>query len=96
MDEKYYIHLCIKKISQKLNWKEISLWTDSDYKNLGELISDETKIAISTHTLKRLFGKLPYKEEYHPQLASKNALAKFVGYRDWNDLLLSNKPNVEA
>jgi hypothetical protein len=29
-------------------------------------------------------------------LASKNALAKFVGYRDWNDLLLSNKPTPEA
>jgi hypothetical protein len=96
MDEKRYIKLCINKINQKLNWKDVNLWTDTDYRNLAELIGEETKIAISSHTLKRLFGKLPYKEEYHPQIASKNALAKFVGYRDWNDLLLSNKPTIEA
>jgi hypothetical protein len=89
--EREHINFCIKEINQKLNWKEYKLWTNSDYVNLSLKISEETGITISPHTLKRLCGKLAYKFDYNPQTASKNALAKFAGYRDWDDFLAKHK-----
>ncbi len=89
--EREHIDFCIKEINQKLNWKEYKLWTNTDYVNLSFKISEETGIAISPHTLKRLFGKMAYKFNYNPQSASKNALAKFAGYRDWDDFLSKHK-----
>jgi len=91
LKEREHINLCLKEINQKLNWKEYKLWTNSDYVNLSLKISEETGIAISPHTLKRLCGKLAYKFDYNPQSASKNALAKFAGYRDWDDFLSKHK-----
>jgi len=89
--ERELIGFCINEINRKLNWKEYKFWTNSDYVNLSLKISEETGIAISPHTLKRLFGKMAYKFDYKPQTASKNALAKFAGYRDWDDFLSRHK-----
>ena len=95
MEEKHYINLCFKEISKNLNWKDYTTWTSSDYKILSKLISEKTKIAISPQTLKRLSGKLSYNTRYNPQTASKNALAMFIGYKDWNEFLLANKPGSQ-
>lgn len=96
MDDKYLIDLCFKEIAKKLNWKNYKNWTGSDYKILSNLIETETKIRISPQTLKRLSGKLYYNINYHPQIASKDALAMFINYKDWNEFLLTNKPNTNV
>jgi hypothetical protein len=84
MNDRYYIYIIILRIEKKLNWKKVSLWTDSEYKKLSLLIFEETSISISPQTLKRLFGKVKYKDDYTTQPATKDALAKFLNYADWD------------
>ncbi|BBE18596.1 hypothetical protein AQPE_2759 [Aquipluma nitroreducens] len=83
MNDVYFIKEIIKEIEKKLNWESISLWTDNEYRNLSQLILEDTNISISAQTLKRLFGKVKYKNIYTPQSATKDALAMFLGYKDW-------------
>jgi len=74
-----------------LNWKKSSLWKESDYIKLSNIISDASNISISSHTLKRLFGKINYNKHYNPQQATKDALSIFLGYTSWNDYVLQQK-----
>ncbi|TMU57296.1 hypothetical protein [Flagellimonas algicola] len=50
---------------------------------MSKIISEASNISISPHTLKRLFGKIEYSKFYNPQRATKDALAKYLGYTDW-------------
>ena len=84
MTDRYYINIIIRKIEKKLSWKKVSLWTDNEFKKLSILIYEDTSISISPQTLKRLFGKIKYKEVYTTQPATKDALAKFLNYADWD------------
>ncbi len=84
MNDRYYINIIIRKIEKKLLWKKVSLWTDNEFKKLSILIYDDTSISISPQTLKRLFGKVKYKDVYTTQPATKDALAKFLNYADWD------------
>ncbi len=84
MNDRYYINIIILRIEKKLNWKKVSLWTDNEFKKLSLLILEETSISISPQTLKRLFGKVKYKDDYTTQPATKDALARFLGYHDWD------------
>jgi hypothetical protein len=84
MTDRYYINIIIGKIEKKLNWRKVSLWTDSEYKKLSLLIFEDTTISISPQTLKRLFGKVKYKDIYTTQPATKDALARFLNYADWD------------
>ncbi|NMH89831.1 hypothetical protein [Flavivirga algicola] len=83
MIEQEYLTHCLKKIEEKLQWKPSHLWKESDFVKLSQIISEQSNISISPHTLKRLFGKIKYKTYYNPQLATKDALVKFLGYDDW-------------
>jgi hypothetical protein len=84
MNDRYYINIIIRRIEKKLGWKKVSLWTDNEFKKLGLLIYEKTAISISPQTLKRLFGKVKYKEVYHAQPATKDALARLIDYHDWD------------
>ena len=53
---------------------------------LSEIIEKETKVIISITTLKRFFGKRTTDTDYVPQLATRNALAIYTGFEDWNEL----------
>lgn len=94
MIEQEYLRLCLIEIEKKLNWDSSSLWKESDYIKLAQLISESSLISISPHTLKRLFGKIKYNDQYNPQLATKDALSKFIGYLDWEDYILKTKSNT--
>jgi hypothetical protein len=84
MNDRYYINIIILRIEKKLGWKKVSLWTDNEFKKLSLLIYEHTSISISPQTLKRLFGKVKYKDDYKTQPATKDALAKFLDYADWD------------
>ncbi len=84
MNDVFYIETIIRKIEKKLNWRKVSLWTDNEYRKLSLLIYKDTTISISPQTLKRLFGKVKYKDVYTPQPATKDALARFLQYDDWD------------
>jgi hypothetical protein len=83
MSEVLYISKCLRLIEQKLNRGSSREWGAQDYKIIQKLIFEASSIQLSTQTLERLFGKL--KKNYNPQGETKNALAVFLGHRDWED-----------
>jgi len=83
MKETDYIDDCLRKVEEKFNKSSHNDWTDGDYKKLARSIADLSGTVISTHTLKRLFGKIKYKKFYNPQEATRDALAKYIGFDSW-------------
>jgi hypothetical protein len=95
MNDRYYIKIIIRRIEKKLNWNKVSLWTDNDFKKLSLLIYQDTAISISPQTLKRLFGKVKYKIVYTTQPATKDALARFLDYPDWNTFVREQAHTID-
>ena len=87
MTDKHLIKLLLDEVERKLGWKDSSSWTNSSFLRLESIIFEKTATSISHQTLKRLFGKVKYKQNYSPQLATKDALSIFLGYQDWNDFV---------
>ncbi|WP_111708668.1 hypothetical protein [Lutibacter citreus] len=87
MNDKDYLKYCLIEIEKKLNWDKPNLWKDRDFIKLSEIISAESNISISSHTLKRLFGKIKYVKSYNPQQATKDALSIFIGFKNWDDFI---------
>ena len=85
MLENFFIEKCIKDIEGKLQWGKREHWKHADYLRLSVLIYEETGILLSNSSLKRVFGKI--KNNHIPQIETRNALAKFAGYSDWNDFV---------
>jgi hypothetical protein len=96
MNEVFYIKICLQQVESKLQWKPSVEWTDSDYRKLSNVINETSGILISHQTLKRLFGKVDYKDQYNPQQATKVALAKFLGFTDWNDFIDKNRLDADS
>lgn len=93
MSEYYYITKCLELIEAKLQWGNREAWTNSHFERLSNQINIATGISISARTLKNLFKKNP-DVNYNPQLATKNALAQFINYQNWEDFSQDNKPTV--
>jgi hypothetical protein len=90
MSEVMYISKCLRLIEQKVNRGSSKDWTFENYKRLQKLILEASGINLSTHTLERLYGKLKTHKEYKPQAETKNALAIFLGYADWDTFKIEN------
>ncbi len=85
MKDQKNLQYCLQEVEKKLNWGESSSWREPEFLQLSEIIYNKTQISISPQTLKRLYGKIKYNEYYNPQRATKDALAKFIGFADWID-----------
>ena len=72
---------CVESIEQKLDWGTSNDWKTQDFERLSQLISQETGIVLSVTTLKRLWGKIKYDSK--PNSSTLDALAKFVGAKNW-------------
>ena len=57
-------------------------WINRDFEALSFEISKATKTPISSHTLKRIFGKLKTDEYYLPQKATFTALKQYCNFED--------------
>jgi hypothetical protein len=75
---------CLQLIEKKLQWGSRFNWSHYNFEVLSDRINEETGILISTRTLLRLF-KMPDLKNYNPQIATKNGLTKFLGYKNWID-----------
>ena len=84
------LHICCEKIAVQVGSKTISDWTNGDYVKLSGLLLRKTKIHLSENTLKRIFRKQKTSSYYYPQKATRDALAQFIGYRDWYEFELLN------
>jgi hypothetical protein len=82
------LDICCKKVAKEISEKSISEWKNSDYIKLSGLLHRKTKVHLSENTLKRIFGKLKTSTRYYPQKATRDALAQFIGFRDWYEFEL--------
>jgi len=82
---------CCKKIVGQMGGKPIAEWRTADYNSLSSQLGKQTKVYLSENTLKRIFGRLKTPQRYYPQKATRDALAQFLGYRDWQEFELIYK-----
>ncbi|WP_374166085.1 hypothetical protein [Arcticibacter sp. MXS-1] len=76
-----------------MNWGSNKDWIDYNFRNLSEQIFDASKVSISVRTLKRIFRQETDSNTfYEPQIATKNALAVFLEYKDWAEFVRVNFP----
>lgn len=80
--ELIYINRCKELVEKRLNWEPSVKWKQRDYLDLIILIEQESNIALSLTTVKRL-----WRPDYNgtPHTATLEALAKFLGYQSWLD-----------
>ena len=89
--EQDYIQLCVEKIIQQTDWGSPQTWPHNNFVKLSEKIFEETNISISPSSLRRLLGKdKTPNQDYNPQSETKNALAQYLGYQDWNEFKKEN------
>lgn len=74
---------CCRLVSEIYGKPDISAWTNSDFIRLGYILHKKTHVQISPNTLKRIFGKIKTDVRYYPQKATRDALALYVGFKDW-------------
>ena len=71
-----------------LQWGEYQSWRHQDFVTLRNRIFEKTKVQLSTTTLKRIFGNLPYTST--PNSQTLDALAQFIDYENWLAYKASN------
>lgn len=79
----YLDHGC-QLISEIYGKRDIATWTNSDYIKLSNILYKKTSVQISPNTLKRIFGKIKTDARYYPQKATRDALAIYIGFKDWD------------
>ena len=75
------LQLLLQEIEQQLQWGSGVNWRHQDFQTLSEKILDKTGEQLSTNTLKRIWGKLPYNSL--PNSHTLNTLAQFANYENW-------------
>ncbi|OQP42744.1 hypothetical protein A4H97_11300 [Niastella yeongjuensis] len=74
-NERLFLSKCRSVIDEKLGWGDSREWQSQDFENLSDRIFEETTVLLSSTTLKRIWGKVPY--DSVPNLSTLNALVQF-------------------
>jgi hypothetical protein len=77
-------------ISEMYGNPQVDGWTNGDFVRLSNILYRKTRVRISSNTLKRIFGKIKTEARYYPQRATRDALAIYIGYRDWEHFIQAN------
>ena len=81
--------LQVKRLyEEKTGWGDSDLWNNEDFLELSEMIFDQTGIALSHSTLKRIWGKVRY--ENLPRTKTMNTIVQFLGYLNWREFCVRN------
>lgn len=75
----------IKLKIEERTGKNYSNPSDKDIQHLSQLIAEETSCLLGVNTLKRLLGCIS--DERQPRPGTLNAIAQFLGSKDWTTLL---------
>lgn len=91
--EQQLVNLCKKQIQQQLAFGSGNFngYTRRDLEALSSYIEKKTGVIISLSTLKRVWRE-DYKQS--PQLATLNALAMVLDYKDWQEFKIANQGNT--
>jgi hypothetical protein len=74
-----------KKVLITFGLGDPASWTQKHFQSLSEEIQKETGQYLSTHTLRRIFDRLPNPSEieYLPQTATLDILCRYAGLENW-------------
>ncbi|MCF0074364.1 hypothetical protein LZD49_28025 [Dyadobacter sp. CY261] len=75
---------CCQLVSEKYGKPDAVHWTNSDFIRLSSILYRQTQVQISPNTLKRIFGKIKTDARYYPQKATRDSLARYAGFADWD------------
>ncbi len=75
-------------IEQQLDWGDAATWQSKDFEILNQLIFDKTKVSLSASTLRRVWGRVEYKNL--PSGTTLDTLAMFAGFENWRAFVRSN------
>jgi hypothetical protein len=78
-----HLDYCCILVSEMYGKPDIGAWTNGDFIRLGYILYKKTNVQISPNTLKRIFGKIKTDVRYYPQKATRDALARYLGYSNW-------------
>src|SRR6056297_1146932 len=87
MNDKYFIK-CREDILGCLGKRPGDKWLDREIQDLSDKIYEKSKIRLSVNTLKRILGLIKY--EGNPSMSTKDALAQYLDYMNWEDFLIKN------
>ncbi len=73
---------------EKTGWGDSDGWNNQDFLELSVMIFDQTGIALSHVTLKRIWGKVRY--ESLPRTRTLSTLVQYLGYRNWREFCVKN------
>ena len=82
MKESDFLKKCLDLIEDKVPWGPRKYWTTYNFSRLSQDVKAASGITLSTRTMRRLSNN--YKS-YKPQTATKDALAIYLGFKDWED-----------
>lgn len=85
MEKKRQLRDIVKSCEKHFNRGTSDQWRHGDFNDFSREIQKETKVNISTNTLKRIFGKISVDDYYLPQQATIDALKKYCGYISLDD-----------
>ncbi len=77
-----------RQFEEKTGWGDCDLWNNEDFLELSRMIFDQTGIALSHVTLKRIWGKVRY--ESLPHTKTMNTIVQFLGYGTWREFRVRN------
>ncbi len=92
--ENYYIARCKQLIQQKEKWDHYDTWTHYNFQHLQKNIEKDSGVIINDLTLKRFFGRYTNKEDYKPHFSTKDAIALYLGFKNWDDFRKKNSSSV--
>lgn len=78
---------CCQLVANTYGKPDSMEWTNSDFIRLSNILYKKTQVQISPNTLKRIFGKIKTDARYYPQKATRDALAQYVGFADWDKFI---------
>lgn len=91
MSEQELVKLCLTEVFLKNGYGDPYSLVQRDYENVSQAIEAKTGILISISTLKRLlkgdFARLP-------QVATLNAISRYLGYQHWQDYRSTVKSKI--
>jgi len=87
-NDEFYIEKTKKLFEINTGWGDSGEWTNQDFVILSEKIQEQTGIALSHVTLKRVWGKVKY--DSLPNTHTLDTLVQFLGYENWRSFKSQN------
>ncbi|MBC9934873.1 hypothetical protein [Chitinophaga qingshengii] len=91
-DKRYTREIISEYATRFVSWGPPESWDLDQFKTLENLIQEATDITVNANTLKRFFQQ----RTGNPQLATRDALCRFLGYTGYTDFVSKHTKTEEG